>query len=1520
MMQQSHDYMSGLESLNCDIPYLDEEGRIYLQNVSYEGIGEQDPFGRDDRKVAVSCIGYRSMRRLRIWDGCVARIPPFRCLCPSGDFFGVGKCFPRIEFIFKIRYQRYEWTIMRTYQKMKAFLRALRYQDYLNLSAEVMANLRVAVETRFVTLFLICGCAQSPRETYLRRRAENMCNIIQYIVDTPQLWTCPLVREFLEIGPNSFDPFYGEKGPEGYLWKVSGGYDAGFSRSAGDYVRLGSRRWVSFSPSQITWYRSHLSDSGDVVGTLKVTPNTVFYLDKPATCSFDTPIKRRLIIYNPIRSLEIVFWDRSDADRWLLRVLEFYKKCSLKDEKERQGTRAIPASFTPRLRTDVRLYHVPSDYFAAAAIALLGAKREIFIASWKNTPRVLLTRPPLPPLRLDQILAYKAAQGVKVYVLLYKEVEMSGQGNDSAPAKQYLEALSPEGNIIVVRHPNKIIGGSTAIWWSHHEKLTVVDRNLAFVGGIDLSVGRWDDSEKFLDDEDGLKYVDKDYRQPAEKMYNPARTKTKPAHRGRGGIGRLGKQVHKALGTVVDTVTEFTATLQKAASDTIVTPSAKSTVATEVLELGGEEEDERGMGEGDGGSGVDSNMGTLISSPGDDKSETERASDNQSLQDDGSRSVESPVVLECRDQFPRSGWHDVHTSLSGEAAQDVANHFVERWNHHRLSTTDVTGTGSLPILPYSTPHTTFGKCAKCDAGNVHEIHTYCQNCGHDLGAICPLVKPPTPKQIPLSLSPHTSGDYTPGMGSTRELAKTDSLSEAEKRDDEVLSETRRDESVRSYIEYKFVAEEGFCVPILGSQPVVVLNSESFNYVNKASLGVASSVRVHADSTITNSSLGSASHGGEYEGKVKIPPFLCSSSTLFVPEGDRASLVDGLENVSPTARVKSGKLPFPTMAPSCGKGELLYAHGVNSQILQKRGLVPLLGDVVASINGVDVSHMDHRALARFFHRLVNGWSKYSQPIVVEGEAGDSSREVSRNSLEIVLRRHYVENFADAVGHESAGMGSTADNPMLSATEIDDEVASTREIVMQRYRRQINSAVLAARADWEEARTLFGKEVQGNIKHGYTFVVNASSYLYNRAKGHDAETSQEERNKRQVDTDGTLTSCVQSAGREIALQMSKLYAQEGTRAWLLASFPRLILPHVPLNQTSLSLPLIARNSSQSGSCCVQVLRSAGTWSLGIRTSREQSIHDAWCDAITCSKHFVYIENQFFIGCTKFREEKSSSDLPNNSIPAAILERIVRAARGNENFRIIVVIPQHPQGDIAYSLRPKSILHYQAETISKGPNSLYSRFRKLCPGRDPSEYLNFYCLQNYGIINNFFMHDQIYVHDKVCIVDDEVMIVGSANVNDRSMLGDRDTEVAIRVEDYKKEKIVLGGEEVTVGCKPHEARLRLMRMHIGDKEGSINLDDILSTQVFHDVWNKVAETNASLYHAVDGDKSIYAESVKRFDTYHHALENYVNPSVTDRNVVAAIGNLQGFLIPYPHSFLSEEDLKPGLVSAIVPEILWV
>lgn len=46
-----------------------------------------------------------------------------------------------------------------------------------------------------------------------------------------------------------------------------------------------------------------------------------------------------------------------------------------------------------------------------------------------------------------------------------------------------------------------------------------------------------------------------------------------------------------------------------------------------------------------------------------------------------------------------------------------------------------------------------------------------------------------------------------------------------------------------------------------------------------------------------------------------------------------------------------------------------------------------------------------------------------------------------------------------------------------------------------------------------------------------------------------------------------------------------------------------------------------------------------------------------------------------------------------------------------------------------------------------------------------------------------EQVYIHSKLMIVDDDVVLLGSANINDRSLLGSRDSEIAAIIEDSKK-----------------------------------------------------------------------------------------------------------------------------------------
>jgi phospholipase D1/2 len=46
--------------------------------------------------------------------------------------------------------------------------------------------------------------------------------------------------------------------------------------------------------------------------------------------------------------------------------------------------------------------------------------------------------------------------------------------------------------------------------------------------------------------------------------------------------------------------------------------------------------------------------------------------------------------------------------------------------------------------------------------------------------------------------------------------------------------------------------------------------------------------------------------------------------------------------------------------------------------------------------------------------------------------------------------------------------------------------------------------------------------------------------------------------------------------------------------------------------------------------------------------------------------------------------------------------------------------------------------------------------------------------------YVSEELYIHAKLLIADDNIVIMGSANLNDRSQCGDRDSEVALIVED--------------------------------------------------------------------------------------------------------------------------------------------
>jgi phospholipase D1/2 len=274
-----------------------------------------------------------------------------------------------------------------------------------------------------------------------------------------------------------------------------------------------------------------------------------------------------------------------------------------------------------------------------------------------------------------------------------------------------------------------------------------------------------------------------------------------------------------------------------------------------------------------------------------------------------------------------------------------------------------------------------------------------------------------------------------------------------------------------------------------------------------------------------------------------------------------------------------------------------------------------------------------------------------------------------------------------------------------------------------------------------------------------------------------------------------------------------------------------------------------------------RERDTWEqcLGAwRGEHQDNILNAMVNCIRGADNYVYIETQFFISPfgtwgtkTLPIDDNHNVVVPvvdsarvgnenngiKNTIVDALAARIVDHIRAKTPFHVYMVVPVHPEGDLADGSVWKQ--HWLAlTTIKHGSNSLINRIKRALKEkkRNPEEwvqYLTVLNMRSHGAtvqyardrktfdedftheIGRFVVTEQIYIHSKLLIVDDAVAIVGSANINDRSLTGNGDTEIAAVVVDTEGVELRdLGSPTMTVQTRKfaRELRRQLWEKHFG------------------------------------------------------------------------------------------------------------
>uniref|UniRef100_UPI003D31B525 phospholipase D-like domain-containing protein n=1 Tax=Citrobacter freundii TaxID=546 RepID=UPI003D31B525 len=342
------------------------------------------------------------------------------------------------------------------------------------------------------------------------------------------------------------------------------------------------------------------------------------------------------------------------------------------------------------------------------------------------------------------------------------------------------------------------------------------------------------------------------------------------------------------------------------------------------------------------------------------------------------------------------------------------------------------------------------------------------------------------------------------------------------------------------------------------------------------------------------------------------------------------------------------------------------------------------------------------------------------------------------------------------------------------------------------------------------------------------------------------------------------------------------------------------------------------------------------------------------ISKAEHYIYIENQFFVsafGAPSVEDVSELSDealeitglsagitkgvlgdsnaLPVNQIAGWLGDRIKHSiyACVEQPFHVCIVLPVHPEGKLDNGAIVAQV-HLTRQSLVFGTKSLLNRVRqalwvrqkldgesranwadlipgleKQCEAERQYETISFEACAKYITLLNLRAHDslygmpvteQVYVHSKLMVVDDRYVLVGSANINERSLLGDRDSELAVLIADTDGGYQDIDGSGVLSPYRKfaRDLRLNIWKKLLGDAAGE--LSDFLQMPAKTEGWQKVRELaikNTAIYEDVfDFIPRNYLIEIDKDDLYEDNIDGkpvllwpvYKNKSLTIADAV--------------------------------------